>query len=252
MGSRSGYPNVALDLARPVRVQYRVVIKPFVLAAVLCSAAGAQAAFVLTERTTSMTVFYDFGGGGEQFPGSNSVGSTSLNSEFIHQLRGNETRSGFTEFGTWEAGYIYDINQEFQPLTNGFYGAGDVGLQSFLAGDGYSTIEGRNELTLMFDNTSTTDFRLTGAATFGAQVSLDVFDGLGWTSIYTSPGGDGFDITGTIGAGQYRIFGIGNSTAVGQMAQGEAWSFNLQAVPEPSVMAGLGLGALALMRRRRR
>lgn len=198
-----------------------------------------------------MSVFYDFGGGGEQYPGSNSLSSTSLNSEFVNQLRGNETRSGFTEFGTWEAGYIYDLNQDFQPLSNGFYGAGDIGLHSFLAGEGYSWIEGRNELTLHFTNTSSTDFHLFGAATFGAQVSLDIFDGLGWTSIYTSPGGTGFDVSGTLVAGEYRIFGIGNSTAVGQMSQGEAYMFNLQAVPEPSAMAGLGLGAFTLLKRRR-
>lgn len=217
--------------------------------------AASQAAFLLEQRTSAMDVFYEFGGGGEYHPGSNSVGSILLNGDFSLNLNGADTGSGFTEFGTWEAGVAYDLNQQFDATSTNLVGSGDIMLHSFLAGDGFSNISSGapgNQLELIFTNDTASDFTLWGAMTSEGRVDLNVATVNGWDPMYTAASMGSYAFNGHLPVGQYRLTGSSFTSATGQQSMGSSWSFNMAAVPEPATIAALAMGAAAMMRRRRR
>lgn len=232
-----------------------LAVRSLFAAALAAIAGGAQASIVLFERNSYMEVYYNFGGGIETFPGSNGTGSNLLTADSI-ELVGSDSGSGFTEFGTWEAGMSYDLRQEFAPTAFGFDGSGSTSLFAFAGGDGYSYVESiapGNEQAVWFVNTSLTDFTLNGALTDGASVRLQRLTQSGWDDVYTAANSMGsFGTNGQLAIGEYRILAVGSVTANANQQMGAAYSYSFAAVPEPGTMIALGLGAAAMMARRRR
>lgn len=236
----------------------RLSSKSVSVAVLLTLAAASQAQFVVTERNSFMTVSYQFGGGLETFPGSNSIGSSELNSEFDLNLSGNENGSGFTEFGMWEAGIAYNLDNSYNPFEGGWTGVGRISLSTFANGDGFSTLEAidpGNELIVRFDVIGPIQYSVLGTATADGTFAIQKSGALGWETIYSSNGPNGlFQTGGILGVGDYRIVSAGHATSTGTMMQDSAWgySFSAQPVPEPATMAMFSLGGLAFLRRRKR
>lgn len=221
---------------------------------------ASHASIILEERSSALQVFYIYGGGDNQFPGSNSVGSIELNSDYSLSMSGSEQNSGNTEFGPWEAGISYNLSQQWAETATGFTGAADTVLNSFEEGMGSSRIESNapgNELILSFTNTTATDFKLSGSLGREALVTLEKFDGFVWNPVYTAANVGGFTMSsfntvGHIDVGQYRLFANAFTTAAGDQFSQTSYNFDFQAVPEPATMAALGLAIAAMIRRRRK
>jgi len=226
----------------------------FALVSFSTIATASQASFTMIERTTAMNVGWQYGSGFEVYPGSNGLSSSALNSEYYNRLIASESHSGLGEFGPWESGISYDLIQEWGSTWNGFIGSGSSYVSSFVVGDAFAQIESRfpgNELVLHFSNDTVTDYLFEGASTWEGTVHLERLQPFGWEGVYTNPDMGGFTNTGVMGIGEYRIRASGEASADGNMSGGAAWSFQLQAVPEPGTMAVVGLGLAAVLRRRR-
>lgn len=222
--------------------------------------AASQATIVLVERSSALHVFYQYGGGGDQFPGSNSTGSIELNSDFNLSLNGNDSGSGSNEFGLWESGISYNLTQQWANLGNGFSGSAATMLTSFEGGIGNAMVESNapgNELILMFSNTSTTDFTFSGHLGRESVATIEKLFEHGWEPVFTAANVGGFtqssfNTVGNINAGTYRILARAFQTSAGNQFSSTSFDFNFAAVPEPGTMIALGVGAAALLRRRRR
>lgn len=228
--------------------------KSLAVSALIWAAASSNASIVLQERQSTLNVFYNYGSTFETYPGSNSVNSSSFAEDHI-SINGLDMNSGFTDVGFWSGGVQYDLNQQFIIQSDGFFGAGDTQLNSFVSGDMFANIDSNdpgNEQIIRFQNTLGTIYNFAGAATYSSTVRLERHVGSDWENVYTSPVNDGFSVSGFLGIGEYRIIGKGVASASGQVSQGAAWSYNFTTVPEPSSMAALAVGGLALFRRRRR
>lgn len=218
----------------------------------LCLPSLVRAELILTERITSLSTYFLYGGGDGTFPGSNSYSNGSLTSDFISEISGAESHEGYTGETTWYAGIQYQLNQQLELSSNSIVSSGSTDLHSFLAGDGYSDISGRNELQLSFTNTSAMTFSLVGAVGSESVVALERFNGSDWESVFTALGSGGFDAQGVLEVGQFRLTGLGITAATGQQQGHTAWYYDFAVVPEPSTLAAVALGGLFLLRRTKR
>lgn len=226
-----------------------------VITSLLAVATASQASFTMIERSTAMNVGWQYGSGVEMYPGSNSISSTSLNSEFFNQMAASESHSGLSEFGPWESGISYELTQEWGQTSNGFFGSASSYVQCFAIGDSFANIESRfpgNELMLHFSNDVETAYVFEGASTWMGTVHLERLQWFGWENVFTNPDMGGFTHTGVMGVGEYRLVSYGEAIADGNMSMGASWNYQLSAVPEPGTMAVIGLGLAALIRRRKR
>lgn len=147
---------------------------------------------------------------------------------------------------------------------SGIYVHGGSGSETFasgaIAGAGTTLV---NRLTLEFDLDSETDYNFIGNFELSNispnalnYVSLQRFNGIVWTTEYTSlwlPGQvGGFDVSGTLDAGLYRIDSQISIAAGSNEVVAGAFDYNFQAVPEPITMFAIAPTLMLIARKRKR
>lgn len=181
--------------------------------------------------------------------------SESLTSEFNGHIFGSSSGEGNGPNGAWQAGISYDLSQTFTPTALGFAGSGQTTMSSFLVGSGFSSVSTGlpgNNLLVMFDNTTVTDFQFSGFVSDHAFITLQRHNGVEWESVFSTSTAGAFNYAGTLTLGNYYIRGIGDASANGNMMASSNWNYSFAAVPEPGSVVALTFGALALLRRRKR
>lgn len=241
--------------------------------AVLTTAAQAQ---TLTSRFSQQNFNATYGGGATVFtPNANVPDSTLVASDLEFQ-QFNDSQNGFINNDPnrpWSATVALEQTHSYSvtgPLSNftSIAASGQTFVAAAASGEGLATMVAANQgntLELYFTLTSSTLANLRGNVSLvpdgqnlSAYVTLQKFDGIVWQNIFNSlflPGQEGtFNNNYNLASGSYRIIGLsaGNAFAGVRPSQTNTWNYNLQVVPEPGTMAALGLGALALVRRKRK
>lgn len=222
----------------------------------------------LTGRYTELNYTYVYGAGGDSHSGSDSVVDNILLQSDSEHLDFSGSTSGTLSGNPYTAGVSTILDTDYSvlgALTNfqrvtasasswGTAPASGPGLGLMISANP------GNQTIMSFNVANSMEYRLQGSI-FGGEtgaghlVALQRWDGITWQQVYTSwslPGLQGsFDVTGTLGSGQYRML----SQIAFKADTNETWSngynYTLTAVPEPVTALGL-LPALWFMRRRKR
>lgn len=229
--------------------------RPIAIVFVLALAAASNASLVLTTRWGQLSSNYTYGQNPDIRTGSDAWSSESLTSEFAGHIFDASSGEGNGPHGAWQAGITYDLAQSFSQSPTGFAGTGTTTLTSFLVGSGFSNVTTGlpgNNLLVIFENTSTVDYVLTGAVSSQANLVFQRHNGSQWEDVFTTSGPGAFNATGSMTAGSYLIQAIGTGTSSGNGSSSLSWNYSFSAVPEPASIVVLTLGLVPLLRRRRR
>lgn len=220
---------------------------------------------VVTGRTTNMNWHALYGGGPTIFDVGDSLADTVLEQSDSNSMAFSDSQTGTFPL-PWTANVAIDFGQTYSvtgPLSNfssisqnmggsksqSASGIGAAGIDSAIPG---------NRLYIDFDVASSMNYNFAGAVFFeinGAQVNsfmtLAKFNGSSYSSLIDSRQmGLGnnftFDISGTLGAGSYRL--VAQTEIPGGPSTynvGNSYTFtNTDAVPEPTTLAVIGVAAL--------
>jgi hypothetical protein len=236
------------------------------LLAVSAAAAHAQ---TLTSRLSTLNYNYVFGAGADTHTDTITITDPALQLSDTKSTSFSDATSGVLPGGQpYSAGVLTSLQHEygvagllsqFQAITasaSSRASAATSGLGSALL---VASNPG-NEIIFDFTVAQPVDYHLTGSITLPAAsafsfVALQRFDGIVWqnspfNSIFLPNGQGGFDVSGTLQPGSYRV----RSALALNAHPGDDFtaSYNYQlTVPEPGVMALLGLGVTSLVRRNR-
>ncbi|MDZ4779004.1 MAG: PEP-CTERM sorting domain-containing protein [Planctomycetia bacterium] len=221
-------------------------------AAFLSIASPVQADVQITSRSSLLWTTIDFGYVGSVTTTTDSLAYTNIDDTQI-TTAGSLTDGGPLGDVSWDATYQYSLDQHLDPVSaQGISGAGGVGLFTSVGGDGVSYLSSSNRLELDFENSALADFFLRFVATPDSRVDLGRLVSPGnWENVYTNGGFGETTTTLPLEAGTYRLMAQTDTNTQNGFANGGSWSFEFSAVPEPSSLMLMAIGAAGLFMRRR-
>lgn len=225
----------------------------------------------IVSRSTFMEFDALYGGGPDSWDPSGSVNKSNMVLSDSSTLQFSDERAGTFPLD-WTAGVSFDMLQThaITGLLSNFHtisGSMRSTNTTYATGIGTAGIPGVQEQIIGFEISQPTNYRLEGSifypngGTFRRSiVELQYQFVWGWSNIWSTALPDlgwdaSFDFTGLMEPGNYRIRNFAelqrepNATFV---ANNDYTLTNLDAVPEPASMLGLGAGLAALAARRRR
>lgn len=222
-------------------------------------------------RSTTMQFTSLYGGGPDSWDPSGNLGKTDVVLSDTSTLEFADDRTGTFPLD-WTAGVSINMLQThtitgslsaFQTIEGSMRSTNTT----YATGIGAAGIPGSQEQVITFEIDQLTNYRFeghvfypNGGAFKRSIIEMQFFFPWGWSNIFNTAlpdlGPDGtFDFTGQMEPGSYRIRnyaelqGAANTTFI---ANNDYKLTNLDAVPEPASMLGLGAGLAALAARRRR
>jgi hypothetical protein len=187
---------------------------------------------ILTQRNSQLGIAYEWGYPGNITSGVVSASETSINSNFVLSISGSDGGDGPLGDTSWVANYTLGADQGIEHSSNRIFASGSTSLFSFRGDQGVSTLAAQpgSTLELQFNNTQLDTFILTGSLTSGARFAFEQFDNGIWSELYSGMGIDLFTQQLLLPVGLFKFSAGGESFSDGYSA-GEAWSFELAAVP---------------------
>lgn len=240
----------------------------FVFAAMLGLFVFASASPTMVSRESHINYDYLMGYAGDIVQDANSVSSGALLPTSTIGMVDHATASGYYPPNDhhWNATVSWDLTQTytvvgpmnaFSAITGGVTSITDsveVGATSNV-----SSVNPGSTMELVFSLDSTTLFHLTGSISRIGPVNRN---GASLYLYHVVNGNDqlmdihfvegGFNKMYNLAAGSYKIGCYASSNATSNEHAMASLNFNMQAVPEPSTWAGLALGAVVLIRRRKK
>jgi hypothetical protein len=201
------------------------LVVAFVWFALVSTVVSSTFGQTLISRNSHLNFNYVFGAGPDVFQDTQELTASTLNLSDIHSIGHAQSESGSVPAGPWSAGISVGIQQQYSitgtaGLLSGIEASGasvgDTSTSGFGSAGLFSSNPG-NSLILNFDLTQAQVYSLTGEIAFvgGASstqtaVALQRWDGIVWQNVHNSlflSGNQGaFDWSGTLDAGQYRMF----------------------------------------------
>jgi len=241
-----------------------------VSALALATAAQSQ---TITSRYSNMQYDAVYGGGGDSWTPNEDVTETTLLNHDSNEMEFEDARAGFVlnnperpwsadvSIGHYQSYEFIGPANNFQSIFTSMGSLASVGS----TGEGVALMIGSQELTFEFTLHQETLAHLYGEVTLlpdgqnlNAQLLLQRFNGFNWDTVFNSwflPGQEGeFDNQYNLDAGNYRILGYVANWVTGNQEQVNTVDYQLDItpIPEPATVTMLGLGGLAMARRRRR
>ncbi len=241
------------------------------IALALVAAPALSRAQSIVSRSTFMEFDAFYGGGPDTWDPSGTVSEFDVVLSDSNTLTFADDRAGTFPI-EWTAGVSFDMLQThtitgslgaFQTISGTMRSTNTT----YATGIGVAGIPGSQEQLIGFEVSQPTNYRLEGSILFnnGGNIRRSIVElqyefFFGWANIFSTAGPDlgpdaSFSYDGLLEPGNYRIRNYaelqreGNVTFV---ANNEYILTNLDAVPEPASMLGLGAGLAALAARRRR
>lgn len=225
----------------------------------------------ITSRSTFMEYDAFYGGGPDTWDPYESITKSDVVLTDSSVLQFADTRAGSFPI-EWTAGVSVDMTQS-HTITGSLAAFETISASmqntntTFATGIGVAGIPGVSEQVIGFAISQPTNYRFEGSILFnnGGNIRRSIVElqyefTFGWANIFSTAGPDlgpdaSFSYDGLLEPGNYRIRNFAelqrdyNFTFV---ANNEYTLTNLDAVPEPASMLGLGAGLAALAARRRR
>lgn len=242
-------------------------LKTLWLAALTALASTASAEMVMSSRLSNVDFdfLYGYANQGNSGQGADSDGNL-LATDGIG-LSGTDSGSGDYLGTLWGAGVTWDISQGYSidgglATATRISSSGITSLSSYASApyvtSGVSSRLSGNQLALSFMVPFDQQFHLAGMLQSSLPLNRNLAtiyiyrdDGAGWVTWRVVPANTTFDDFFTIPGGSYQIVSTAVAAAGGNENVGASWDYTLEVVPEPTSLVLLGLGAMALARRRK-
>lgn len=172
---------------------------------------------------------------------SDSKTETSINSNFGITINGADSSSGDLGDTGWTSGYSYGNDQNIDVTNNSIQVSATLSASAGHDDQGVAKISADNRVTLVFENTSASLFKLEGHPNIGnGTYRLEAFDGSQWSDLYNGLAGP-IDLTFQMDPGTYRITALTFLPEIENFSNSDTYSVTLTAVPEPSTVAVLSV-----------
>jgi hypothetical protein len=200
---------------------------------------------IITSRDSQLSVVGNFGSIASTIDINHVSSETSTDSNFGITINGNDYSSGDLGDIGWTSGYTYGNDQNIDVKNNSIQVSSSLSLSAGHDEQGVAKLSADNRVTLIFQNTSASLFKLEAHPINGnGTYRLEAFDGSQWSDIYNGLAGP-INLQFFMNPGTFRITASTYWNDVENFAVGDSFNVNLTAVPEPGAIVVLSIASVA-------
>jgi len=230
--------------------------------------ASASANFALVGRYSEVQAKYFIGYAGDLFEATSSLTEATLDVADTTTVADSFTGSGYypPTNNNWTGTSTWNVTQSYA-LTGTAASASKLVSTGSVFNDITSVGCTAETSSLQPGNLSRMDIQLSSAQDLRFKGTLESdlpanlvtsviygyqWNGSGWSTFLVKFPNSSWDQVLSLAPGTYRFEALATAKASTNEFKESSWSYSLEAVPEPGTMAVLGMGALALIKRRKK
>ncbi len=228
----------------------------------------ASANFSLVGRYSEVQAKYFIGYAGDLFEATDALTENTLDSADTTTVANSFTGSGYyaPTDNNWTGTSTWDVTQSYA-LTGSTASASKLvssgSVLNAITSAGCtaetSSLQPGNLSQMDIQLTSAQDIRFRGSLASDLPANLVTssiygyqWGGTSWNIFLVKLPNSSWDQVLSLAPGKYRFEAFATAKASGNESKDSSWNYSLEVVPEPGSMIALGMGALALIKRRKK